>query len=111
MFHRRRYLSELHDPSYVKREAAKRAALNAPVQGTAADLIKVAMIAVDSLLKEKQAKTKMVLQIHDELLFALAPGEEYLIPLLTETMESAVKLSVPLKVEGSVGESWFEAKD
>lgn len=111
MFGRRRYLQELKDPSYVKREAAKRAALNAPVQGTAADLIKIAMAKVDALLKEKKAKTKMVLQIHDELLFALYPGEDDLIPLIQKTMEEAVDLGVPLKVEGSVGRTWFDAKD
>lgn len=112
MLGRRRYLPELKDANYVKREAAKRAALNAPVQGSAADLIKMAMIKVDQVLKEGHFKSKMVLQIHDELLFCLEKDEEEkLVPLLKSAMENAVELSVPLTVEGACGDSWFDAKD
>ena len=112
MLGRRRYLPELKDANYVKREAAKRAALNAPVQGSAADLIKMAMIRVDRVLKDGHFKSKMVLQIHDELLFCLEKDEEErLVPLLRSAMENAVPLSVPLTVEGESGDSWFDAKD
>ena len=112
MLGRRRYLPELKDANYVKREAAKRAALNAPVQGSAADLIKMAMIRVDRVLKDGHFKSKMVLQIHDELLFCLEKDEEErLVPLLRSAMEHAVPLSVPLTVEGESGYSWFDAKD
>ena len=111
MFGRRRYLREINDPNYAKREAARRAALNAPVQGSAADLIKIAMLKVDAFLKEGQYKTKMVLQIHDELLFALDPSEENLIPQIKEIMENAIALPVKLKVEGNTGDSWYDAKD
>ena len=112
MFGRRRYLSDIKDSNYVKREAAKRAALNAPVQGSAADLIKVAMLKVDEYLKQNHCKSRMVLQIHDELIFALAPEEaDTLAPKLKEIMEHAVDLGVRLTVEGSIGESWYDAKD
>ncbi len=112
MFGRRRYLREINDPNYAKREAARRAALNAPVQGSAADLIKVAMLKVASFLKENHYKTKMVLQIHDELLFALDPNEEEtIVPKIKEIMERAIELPVALSVEGQSGDSWYEAKD
>ena len=112
MFGRRRYLRDIKDPNYVKREAAKRAALNAPVQGSAADLIKMAMLKVDAFLKEGHYKSKMVLQIHDELIFALDESEaDELAPKLKEIMENAVELPVKLTVDGSIGRTWYEAKD
>ncbi len=112
MLGRRRNLPDLKDPNYMKREAAKRMAMNAPVQGSAADLIKVAMIKVDRFLKEGHYQSKMVLQIHDELLFKLSKDEEeVLLPKLKEIMDTALPLDVPLSVEGSVGDSWFNAKD
>ena len=112
LFGRRRYLRDISDPNYAKREAAKRAALNAPVQGTAADLIKIAMIHVDKLLKEGHYKTKMVLQIHDELLFAMPEEEiEELVPKISEAMIHAFDLPVQLTVESSIGDSWYDAKD
>jgi len=112
MFGRRRYLRDSSDANYAKREAAKRAALNAPVQGSAADLIKSAMLEVDKLLKEGGYKTKMVLQIHDELLFAVPKQEkETVLPIIKEKMEHAVSLLTKLTVEGSIGRSWFDAKE
>ena len=112
MFGRRRYLRDISDANYAKREAAKRAALNAPVQGSAADLIKIAMLEVDKLLKEGGYKTKMVLQIHDELLFAVPKQEkETVLPIIKEKMEHAVSLLTKLTVEGSIGRSWFDAKE
>ena len=109
---RRRYLKDLTDPSYMKREAAKRAALNAPVQGSAADLIKTAMLEISSFLQKGGYKTKMVLQIHDELIFA-GPKEELesLQPALSELMTKALTLSVPLTVEGKIAKSWYDLKD
>ena len=112
MFGRRRYLREVTDPNYAKREAARRAALNAPVQGTAADLIKIAMLQVDKMLQEGGYKTKMVLQIHDELLFAMDESEkEELMPKIESIMISCVDLPVRLTVEGSDGKTWYDAKD
>ena len=112
MFGRRRYLRDINDPNYAKREAARRAALNAPVQGSAADLIKIAMLKVDAFLKQGHYKTKMVLQIHDELLFAVDESELEEITLkIKEIMEHAISLPVKLQVEGNAGSSWYEAKD
>ena len=112
MFGRRRYLRDVTDGNYAKREAARRAALNAPVQGSAADLIKVAMIKVDKALQEGGYKTKMVLQIHDELLFAMPKDEvDVLCPIIEKIMTEAVELPVKLTVDGSHGHTWYDAKD
>lgn len=112
MMGRRRYLKDITDPSYMKREAAKRAALNAPVQGSAADLIKAAMIKIDAFLKEGNYQTKMVLQIHDELIFAGKKEElEELTPKLSALMTDSFDLPVKLTVEASLGKTWYEAKD
>lgn len=108
---RRRYLHEIHDANYQVREFARRAAMNAPIQGTAADLIKVAMIKVNDALKEKKLKSKLILQIHDELLFKV-PSEEkdIVLPLVKQIMENAIKLDVKLEVDGGYGRTWFDAK-
>ncbi|MBR1847572.1 MAG: DNA polymerase I [Bacilli bacterium] len=112
MFGRRRYLREVSDANYVKREAARRAALNAPVQGTAADLIKIAMLRVDEMLREGGYKTRMVSQIHDELLFAMDESEkEELLPKIADIMVHCIDLPVKLTVDYSVGKTWYEAKD
>ena len=112
MFGRRRYLREINDANYMKREAARRAALNAPVQGSAADLIKLAMVQVDRFLSENKLKTKMVLQIHDELLFRVPKDElDFVKENVTKIMENAIQLPVKLTVEAGVGHSWYEAKD
>ena len=94
------------------REAAKRAALNAPVQGTAADLIKIAMVKISEFLKKGGYKTKMVLQIHDELIFAV-PKEELneIEPKLEKIMTESVDLPVKLTVEKGIGHTWYDAKD
>ena len=108
---RRRYLRELHDSNYQTREFAKRAAMNAPIQGTAADLIKIAMIKVDKALKESGLQTKMVLQIHDELIFKVPKEEkETVYKLVKGIMENAMEIDVPLLVDGGYGKSWYEAK-
>ena len=111
MFGRRRYLREIHDSNYQTREFAKRAAMNAPVQGTAADLIKIAMMKVDKMLKEGHYETKMVLQIHDELIFKVPQKEKDIIyPLIKKEMENAIDFDVPLEVEGGFGKDWYSTK-
>ena len=108
---RRRYLRELHDTNYQRREFAKRAAMNAPIQGTAADLIKQAMIRVNSALKEHKLRTKMVLQIHDELIFKVPKDEkETAYNIIKDIMENALHLDIPLEVDGGFGEDWYSAK-
>lgn len=112
MFGRRRYLREINDPSYVKREAAKRAALNAPVQGSAADLIKIAMVKIDEFLSSSDLKTKMVLQIHDELIFSVPKEElDFVKDKISEIMTNAISLPVKLTVEAGFGHTWYDAKD
>ena len=111
MLGRRRYLREIHDSNYQVREFAKRAAMNAPIQGTAADLIKLAMISVAKALKEGGYKSKMVLQIHDELIIKVYKEEkEQVYALVKSTMEHAMQLDVPLEVDGGFGKTWYDAK-
>ena len=108
---RRRYLREVHDANYQVREFARRAAMNAPIQGTAADLIKLAMIKVDKALEEKHLKTKLILQIHDELLFKVPNDEkDIVLPLIKDIMEHALELDVKLEVDGGFGHTWYDAK-
>ena len=93
------------------REFGKRAAMNAPIQGSAADLIKIAMIHIDKAMKEAGVKSKMILQVHDELIFDVPQDEiEQMKELITEGMTHAMDLTVPLTVECSVGNDWYEAK-
>ena len=111
MHGRRRYLRELHDSNYQTREFAKRAAMNAPIQGSAADLIKIAMIEVDKALKEAKLESKMVLQIHDELIIKVAKSEKDVVyNLVKNKMTHALNLSVPLEVDGGFGDSWYDTK-
>jgi len=107
---RRRYLPELDSSNRNVREAAERAALNAPIQGSAADIIKVAMINVDTALKDSALKSRMLLQVHDELLFEVVEGErEALEALVRDKMGSAYPLDVPLEVSVGYGRSWDAA--
>lgn len=112
LFHRRRYLPDINSKNYNLRSFAERTAMNSPIQGSAADIIKIAMINMQQMLKERNLKAKMLLQVHDELIFE-APKEE--IPILEkvvpQVMDAAVKLAVPLKVESAAGNTWFDAKD
>ena len=111
MMHRRRAIPEINDKNFMVREFGKRAAMNAPIQGSAADLIKAAMIQMDKVLKEKNLKSQMLLQIHDELIFLVPDDEvELMEKLVPETMDSAMKLNVPLKASVNVGQNWYEAK-
>lgn len=110
VLNRRRYLADINGRNAMVRGMAERNAVNAPVQGSAADIIKIAMIEIHKQLKERNLKTKMLLQVHDELVFdAYKPELEEIKTLITETMEGAYKLSVPLKVDIGVGENWLEA--
>ncbi|MCQ2800568.1 MAG: DNA polymerase I [Bacilli bacterium] len=108
---RRRYLRELHVSNYQVREYAKRAAMNAPVQGTAADLIKLAMNKVHQALIDNKLETKMILQIHDELIFRVPKNEkEQAYKLIKDIMENALNIDVPLLVDGGFGHDWYSAK-
>lgn len=110
VFGRRRYLPELDSSNRNVREAAERAALNAPIQGSAADIIKVAMINVDEAIKEAGLKSRMLLQVHDELLFEVVEGErDALEALVREHMGNAYPLDVPLEVSVGYGRSWDAA--
>ena len=111
MFGRRREIPEIHDKNYNLREFGKRAAMNAPIQGSAADLIKVAMIKIHRLLLERGLKTKMILQVHDELVFHVPASELAEVRTLVKTeMTSAAVLNVPLEVSEAWGADWYEAK-
>lgn len=110
VFGRRRYLPELDSSNRNVREAAERAALNAPIQGSAADIIKVAMINVDTALKESGLKSRILLQVHDELLFEVADGERDAVEkLVRDKMGNAYPLDVPLEVSVGYGRSWDTA--
>jgi DNA polymerase-1 len=107
---RRRYLPDLSSDNRQRREVAERMALNAPIQGSAADIIKKAMLNVASLMSEKKLKSQLLLQVHDELIFEVAPGEqEELTQLVRKGMGSAFELRAPLDVSIGVGSSWNEA--
>ena len=109
--HRRRYLPDINSKSFSRRSFAERTAMNTPIQGSAADIIKIAMIKMQDELEKRQLKAKMLLQIHDELVFE-APKEEIpvLSKLVPDVMDSAVKLSVPLKVDSKYGDTWYDLK-
>ena len=107
---RRRYLKDIHSRNAVVRGAAERNAVNAPIQGSAADIIKIAMIHIHQKLKEGNFKSKMLLQVHDELVFdAYKPELESLKSLIKDQMEHAYQLAVPLEVDMGTGENWLEA--
>jgi DNA polymerase-1 len=110
MFGRRRYLPDLNQENKVRREIAERAALNAPMQGSAADIIKFAMLNFQKLKSDVNLKSRLVLQVHDELIFEVAAGEEdKLEKIVREAMGNAAKLSIPLDVNVGIGRSWAEA--
>lgn len=108
---RRRYLPDLVSTSFQRRQMAERMALNAPIQGSAADVIKLAMLAVDSALREEQLASRMILQVHDELVFEVAAGEgQQLAELVRRCMEAVYPLRVPLSVSMASGASWAQAQ-
>lgn len=107
IFGRRRYFPTLHSTNRVAREAAERAALNAPIQGSAADIMKIAMIRAEQTLAEAHVKSRIILQIHDELVVEIAPGEgDQVTELVRNAMEHAVDLAVPLDVSCGIGSDW-----
>lgn len=110
LFGRRRYLADIHSGNAIVRGAAERNAINAPIQGAAADIIKIAMINVQKALDKAQLKSKMILQVHDELVFDVLQSElDALKTLVVREMEQAVSLKVPLTVDSGVGNNWLEA--
>ncbi|QDW73951.1 DNA polymerase I [Lachnospiraceae bacterium KGMB03038] len=111
LFGRRRPVPELSSSNYMQRSFGERVAMNAPIQGTAADIIKIAMIGVGRRLKEQNMRSRLVLQVHDELLIeAHRPELEEVEKILKEEMEQAASLDVPLEIDMHTGENWYEAK-
>ena len=108
---RKRFIPDITSKIYMQREFAKRMAMNTPIQGTAADIIKIAMIKVDREMEERKLKSKLLIQVHDELVFEVAYGEEDIIlELVRRNMQEAVELDVPLIVSDSFGKNWYEVK-
>ena len=106
---RQRYIPEINSSNRQLREAAERMAINMPVQGTSADIIKVAMINLHQEMQKRQLKSKMLLQVHDELIFEVPQDEiEEMRQLVPQVMSTALKLSVPLKVDIKTGNNWGE---
>ena len=111
ILNRRRYLPEINSSNFNLRSFAERTAMNTPIQGSAADIIKKAMIDMDARLKEEGLQTKLLLQVHDELIFEAPQDEiEILERIVPEVMENAIELNVPLKVDFSYGPTWYDAK-
>jgi DNA polymerase-1 len=111
LMQRRRYLPDINSRNYTLRSFAERTAMNTPIQGTAADIIKMAMVEVFRQLKERRLATRLLLQVHDELIFSVPEGELAEVKaLVKECMEGAVKLAVPLVVDLKVGKNWYEVK-
>lgn len=111
MFGRRRYLPEIRSRNFNRRSFAERTAMNTPIQGTAADIIKRAMVNLSQQLKEKPLQSRLLLQVHDELILEVRSEElSQVKQLVKQTMESAVELSIPLQVDVSVGENWYFSK-
>jgi DNA polymerase I len=111
LLERRRYLPEINASNFNLRSFAERTAMNTPIQGTAADIIKLAMVHMDKALHDRQLKSRMLLQVHDELVFEVPEDElEIMKELVPDVMSQALKLSVPLKSEVSYGDNWYEAK-
>ena len=111
LFNRRRYIPELTSNNYMVRQFGARAAMNTPIQGTAADIMKIAMIHVYNKLKQENLDAGIVLQVHDELIIECnITQKEQVQKILIENMENAIKMVVPLKVETSEALNWYEAK-
>ena len=107
---RRLYLNEINASNGLRRQAAERAAINAPLQGSAADIIKKAMIDIDSIICKEMPEVKMIMQVHDELVFeAPLKKQEFVETKVRNAMESAVKLSIPLLVDIGLGKNWNES--
>ncbi|WP_455684163.1 DNA polymerase I [Thomasclavelia sp.] len=111
MLNRKRFIREINEKNYMRQEFGKRLAMNSPIQGSAADIIKVAMIKVDELLKKHHLKSKMILQVHDELIFDVYKEElDEVMEIVAKGMTTAVKMDVELKSEGNYAVNWYELK-
>lgn len=111
LLERRRYVPDIHASNYNIRSFAERIAMNTPIQGSAADIIKLAMVRMNDELKQRNLQSRMLLQVHDELVFEVPPNElELMKELVPQVMAEAIKLDVPLVAEVSYGDSWYEAK-
>jgi DNA polymerase-1 len=109
LLHRRRYLPDIHSPTAAIRQASERMAMNTPLQGTAADIIKVAMIHIQNRIEKLPLSIKMIMQVHDELVFEVPEGEvKKVLPLIKSEMETVMELSIPLKVSIDSGKNWAE---
>ena len=110
LYGRRLYLPEITTGNAIRRQAAERVAINAPVQGTAADIMKKAMLSVNDSLKEQKIDAKLILQVHDELVVESHEKDTSKVKkILTDSMSKAAKLSVPLEVEIGIGKNWDQA--
>lgn len=110
LFHRKRYLPELSASSFMLRSFGERVARNMPIQGTAADIIKIAMIKVDKRLKSENMESRLILQVHDELIVEAPENEaEKALEIVTEEMENACKMKVLLRADGNIGDTWYDA--
>lgn len=111
MFKRRRYVPEINSSNYMVRQFGNRAAMNMPIQGTAADIIKIAMINVYNELNSQKLKSRLILQVHDELLIETYEEEKEVVKnILKNCMENVINLSVPLKADINEGKNWYEVK-
>ena len=111
LFNRKRIIDELKSSNFMVREQGKRIALNTPIQGTSADIIKKAMVEIDKRFKKDNIKSKMILQVHDELIFdCLKEEKDKVADIAKEVMENVVKLEGPLKISIDIGENWYLAK-
>ena len=107
---RRRHLPDVNSANVTMRNSAERNAINSPIQGSSADLIKLAMSAIYQEFTSKKLKTRMILQVHDELLFDMWKSEEEtVVPIVQDKMQTAIPMSVPLKVDIGIGHNWLEA--
>lgn len=110
LFGRKRYLADINSRNGIVRGVAERNAINAPIQGSAADIIKMAMIKIQQEFEKRKLQSKMVLQVHDELNFDVLKSElEEVTALVKKAMENAIQLDLPLTVEHGVGQNWLEA--
>jgi DNA polymerase-1 len=111
VLNRKRYIPTINDKNFVVREQAKRFAMNSPIQGSGADILKLAMIKVDKAMKERNLKSKMILQVHDELIFDVYEDElDVMMKLVKEEMENAFEMKVNLKAEGAFATNWYDLK-
>ena len=111
LYGRKRVIEEIHNTNFMIRQSGERMAMNTPIQGTAADILKMAMIKIDKEFEKENIESKMLLQIHDELIFDIKRGEEKkVIDIVTNIMENIVKLDVPLKVSHDLGSDLYETK-